>query len=359
MRTDVARMLEFAAPWTPEVLLSEAHRLRIASIASQLPALWDIVVFECRLAAGDHSVDFLLGAVGAEGDPAAIIEALDGHEVFPALGAPDGPAIPLMRAWAESPQWRSSVPLTWLEYDVPIDGAPNLGTGVGVDPTHYDAYAPSPHPSVHRRAAQWAYSLITNVQAPLRLMEKFEACAAALPGEGTVSYIAPLKVRGSDLLRVVAVMPIAQVRDWLRRIGWAGSDTALDKLFGAVGTEMGRAGVQIEIGEDGVDQYLATETYLVDGERSRAAALAMFGRLHEAGVIDMAKAEATIDWLGSDTIDDPDEVWLVGINRSAVVKTVLRPGPQLEVKSYLEYSLSRPLMPYSTRARIRAPTPAA
>jgi len=352
-------MLEFAAPWMPEVLLSEAHRTRIAAIASQLPALWDIVVFECRLAPGSHPVDFLLGAVSAEIDPAAIIEALDSYQAFPALGALDGPAIALLRAWAESPQWASSVPLTWLEYDIPEEGEPNLGTGVGVDPTHYDAYAPSPHPSVHRRAAHWAYSLITNVQTPSALMQRFEACAAALPREGTVSYIAPLKVRGSDLLRVVAVMPIAQVRDWLRRIGWQGSDAALDKLFAAVGTEMGRAGVQIEIGEGGVDQYLATETYLVDGERSRAAALAMFRRLDEVGVIDPAKAEATIEWLGSDTIDDPEEAWLVGINRSAVVKIVLRPGLQLEAKSYLEYSLSRPLMPYSTRGRMHSPIPEA
>lgn len=296
--------------------------------------MWDIIVMEVRLQGNDPSVDFLLGSVRRENSPAAVAECLNNGRHFPGLGD-SGVATPLLKAWSENGNIASDVPLVWLEFDLPSDGETRLGTGLAVNPAHYK-FDLAPTPAVQAKIAQWGYELITGHAANPLLMTMLEKCARALPSLGAISYVAPLEARGSVFLRLVANLPVTDVTTWLQAIGWQGE--GLEKLMHTVGTDLGNVGVQIEISEDRVSDYLAIESYLLTGTHTTPAATKLVERLNACGASEPERTAPMLAWLGEDFVQGPGE-WTKKLPRSCVLKTVLKEG-RLEAKGYLEFSLS-------------------
>lgn len=325
-------MLLAAFPSIPGELVPESRREQMRGLAAGLPPVFDLIVLESRLDGASEQVDLLLGSTR----PAPCLTILE--DAFSTLELHQR-GHEFIVDWCSSRGKQTDSAVAWFEFDVPVNGKPRLGIGTAVSANLFLGRKSCPSTEQQVASARAGYQAITGTELPHGLTRNLRRCIEQMPSGWSCTYIAPLDIRGSDLLRVVAIMPCDQIREWLNRIVWTGRKDCLDHLFEVVGRDRSVFGVQIEVGVDGVSDYLAVEQYF-KGEAEEDDLDHALHRYKTAGISDAARSRSLEGWLQQGVVH-LDEGARAHMHRSIVLKTTLAETGELSAKSYLEFFYQR------------------
>jgi len=324
-----AQVLAAAACHVPIALVSTDDLGAIRALAADLPAAFNWLGFECRLARGDRRVDFGVCIDSRDRGRDTVATALAAGEELPGLES----LRPLLREWVDpSAQLHGLCPVLWAEWDRPAPGAVPFAF-VCVDPG-FPSDRPRPQIAAARLrvAAERCLELLRDRPPDLAALDKLDACARMLPADAHILHLAPMPPGRGRGLRVHTSLRLPDVLPWLRGIEWPGdldaARRALELCYGAA-----RVGVQVTL-SDRPHPYLGIEYYTRSDPRSNLEWSRVLAGLVTAGLCDATKAEAVLGWFGDETVDLPGAAWFVNIQRQFYVKLVVAQGA-FEAKVYL------------------------
>jgi hypothetical protein len=256
----LAEYLQPLTPYLPAELISPAAFSQIQSIARTLPGTlaYSLLGFECRLGEDAPVADFLLSARAAVG----------GREALAGLGTGDGPALPLpdhavwqqvrafAMAWADprSPLYEG-IDNIWLEFDVPETGTatpvPSVFVGFQTT-TSPEPCAPASEPAALPDVilTQLALQPLLGRAIPALVVQQLVRCFTALPPGARVAFVGAMLARHAPALRlIINGMSLAQIAEYLPRVGWPGSIDDLLASSGALAAQADYIWLNIDVGE--------------------------------------------------------------------------------------------------------------
>ncbi len=305
--------------------LTDERRVELLRMSGDLPVLWRWGVLELRLARGESRVDLMGCVCAVESDRAYVGK----HVAHPALRL----ARHVLEAWARSPAW-TSVPLVWLEWDLPNRGDRTTLPFTCVDPSLLFR-----HVHVLTSAEQLGLveaTLALSIRDARKRTGALDAvcrAVAALSPRARLLHVAPLAPRGREGCRLVVIMRTAELPGWLRALHWPGDLVAVERWASRIGDASQRLLVHYDAG--GTEPYLAIETPLATSAPPRTP---FAEALQSAGLADPQRLETAARWPGQAREAYADGSTLIA--RSAYFKLAFFADGQLEAKAYLGFNLA-------------------
>jgi hypothetical protein len=327
------QVLAATARHVPPQLVPPATLASMVDWSRRLPAAFNWLGFECRLAAGDDRVDFAGCCEAWDGGREALLAGL-AHEPN-LLGA--GPRA-LIEAWRDEPLLNEGCPAVWLEFDFLGGARPIDFAFVCLDPAcanTFNAIRDDEPPGLEQLTAlvdRGATLLSGQVVDPAALAV-FRRCTTALPRPGRALHVAATPHRGHGDLRLHFALLAGDVPRWLETIAWPGDVGAVAAALELLGTEFRQVGVQLSTGS-ALRPTLGLEAYVARGPEEFASWSRAFAALASRGACDPAKAQALLDWWGHETRVLPGAPWRVSMHRQFYLKLLVGDGP-LQAKGYL------------------------
>lgn len=319
-------VLTAAAPWLHRTLPA----IPDMGFAAQLPAVFNWMGFEFRLAAGDKRVDFGLCCEQEPGDRAKLKTWCDagGDLAFA------GPMAPALRNWLDPASLMHQLgPVIWLEWDL-SSADPGPFSFACVDPGFPTGSAPPlPVDQFLALCAETVQALSGRPATPAQLQALAQA-HATLPETGRILHLAAVPHRDTAELRVHAQLPTHLLLPWLQQIGWPGDPADAAAMQALIGPDLPTVGVQWAI-VGGVTAYLGLEAYSLELPTPGGYWHRFFDRLVGGGLADPARSLATLQWFGAETVRLPGEPFRCNLQRKFYVKLVSKPRQPLEAKAYL------------------------
>lgn len=306
-------------PWLAPALVPEACRPGIRSISARFPGhAWGAL--ECRLAAGDAPVDFMLSL-----SPAAV-EALSAASPAP----PATPWLParglLERALPPQPPLRQLLDCCWLEYDLPPEAlteAPLLFTVFHPWPYDFQLLAGLLRAWLGGKAS---------ATAPVA------HCVRRLPPGMNLYALGFLDSRSPHRIRLVvkAERPESAI-SYLQTIGWPGDVTTVKQMLSTFAGPVDRFLLHLDL-DRGLLSSLGVELCVLQGDRP-SKMKALLDGLVASGCCDEQKKEAVLAWEGrcclpGGGIHGQNREWERYAN---YVKLNFRPDGDWLAKTYLFY----------------------
>lgn len=336
MRCAVSSLLDAIEPWLLEALVPAASWALVRSLGTRLPPAFSGAILECRLARTDTRVDFMVCALQRDGGAAQLGALLGDCTSF------CGPSAPLLHAWMRAnSQLIATVPLAWLEYDLPASAdPPEPVVFLCVDPDFPDSrLAPAPEAAALCALTDSVLSIVRGRAEP-QVTASLRRCVEALPLGARLLHLAPLQARGRNGVRLMIAMPLLSVQPFLEAVSWPGQAAARDAVFALCGTLSGLVGLQLDVW-DGIGPYFALECYEPSSLSKNRAEPAMKGfitHLIDGSICAPEKGEAALLWSGQKTLELPGAAWLVNIQRRMYVKLAAHSDGRIEAKTYLSFS---------------------
>ena len=307
-------------------LVDEPSWVGLRSLAARIPALGSWGCLELRLGSGDPRIDLSISIQRGDGSEALASVLAAGTD------PPEWSGVrPLLEEWIlpESLLHRR-VPTVWLEYDLP-GGSPR-------EPFVYlsfmseTGYEPRLSAAELREVAERALERLPGREGDQERLDLLERCVRTLPPEGRALHVAALpRWRGTQAVRVNAIVPPEALRGWLEGLGWRGDSTQWETAA-ALSCAGGPLQVDFDAGEP-----LRPDLPVAMRLHPRTTAAPWLEKLIESGAVEPARAAAALGWSGAETVVIPDADWLVRIQRQAAIKVTAGPEGRTEVKAYLAF----------------------
>lgn len=335
MLQDISRLLEAVDERLPSELVSKRARNALKLRAQRIPSKWVAGCVECRLDADSEQNDLLVYAMRGAGGQEQLAASLasDGGSHF-------GGALPILAQWSR-PQSKlgRELPAIWLEYDLPVDGTePDPFVFVCLYPDYISNGYPrhvfdrsiSP-----RRTTSTASAGLQALGVPVdaATLELITHCARSLPKQGRLFHIVAMPHRNTSDLRIGAILPHGELRNWLRAVGWPGKERQvmqLERLLGG-GTEL--IHVQIDLGSS-VRPRLSIDFEGLQHASQSPRWHGLAERLAKTGCCERERAQAAIGWLGSRPVSLPGETLPLRMDQQLFFKLTSNLN-SLEAKAYL------------------------
>lgn len=298
--------------------------------AAALPAVFNWMGFEFRLAAGDDRVDFGLCCEQEPGDAAKLSQWRDAGGDL-AFAAPMAEAL---RRWLDPTSLMHRLgPVMWFEWDL-SSADPGPFSFACVDPGFPTGTAP--HLPVEPFLALCAETVhaLSGRAATRTQLDALARARDALPETGRILHLAAVPHRDAAELRVHAQLPTDWLGPWLRQVGWPGDPAEAAAMQALVGPDLPTVGVQLAIVGD-VTAYLGLEAYSLQVPVRGGFWHYFFDRLVAAGLADAGRSIATLRWFGAETVQLPGEKFRCNLQRKFYVKLVSKPGTPRHAKAYL------------------------
>lgn len=325
--------------WLPAALAPPEAVARAERLLELLPEDFESAAFECRLGQKRSRVDFLACVTRKQGRE-RFLSSLAEHRREGRLSSAAWERVhALCTDWADpaSPLY-ASLPLIWLEFDDAASG------GALAEPfaflclqPEYPAPPPLPEASTSPIPPQLLQrGLATLMGRPLApdVDAQVRRCFAQLPAGGYILHASSLASRGLDAVRLVLSLPVSDVPDYLKRVGWPGPPAELTRLLAETFTATNRVGFALDAGAR-VHPAVGLEYYWT-GEDPRWAPL--LETLIRKGACSPELRQAVLSWPGSERRTLRGEQWPLTLDRRLQLKLVYRPGEPLEAKAYLGFT---------------------
>jgi hypothetical protein len=333
----------------PAALVSDVAAARVLAVARELPEAAYCACFECRLAPDEDRVDFLVCVLAEDGGGEALAGAL-GSRVGAALGtAPAWQRVfDFCREWTHAETTlHEQVPFIWLEFDLPHTGAarpePFLFFCVQryfrSDPLRLLGVSGAQEvgmAATYRQVLEQALAILLGHPVARTTERMLFACFDELPAGGHVLHVAPLAVRGTgleDTVRVVLTLPIAEVEDYLGRLGWRGPWGEVHEVLAALHHDAGDVGVQLDVGASPLPVLGIQFYYAARDPRWQS----LLDELVARGACSPAKRDAVLSWPGRQRLTLPGHRVPSDLQRELELKLVCRLGRRPEAKAYLGF----------------------
>jgi hypothetical protein len=155
-----------------------------------------------------------------------------------------------------------------------------------------------------------------------------------LPPEGRALHIAPLSTRGLDAVRVVSILPVEALPEYLDAIAWPGARPPVDKLLATIFPRTGQVLCHLDVAAR-VEPVLGLEISFAPGDPCWEPVLA---ELCARGACSPDKADALLRWPAEAVVAPPRQRWPSRILGNVIVKVVTRPAEPLQAKAYLGFT---------------------
>ncbi|PTL79157.1 hypothetical protein [Vitiosangium sp. GDMCC 1.1324] len=324
----------------PPALVPPEARARLLRQAARIPGHWRGSCIECRLQPSQERVDLLVCALRGPGGQDTLRRLLASGEAVPALGS----ARALLEDWVRPGSLLDQqAQLVWLEYDLHPGAEPDPFVFVPLDPYYLERQQhpgsgqwPRQEAAAVRGLAHHALGLLPGYSPDPARLDALERCAARLPEDGQLMHAVVMPQRGSENLRLGAILPSDGVEPWLRAVGWTGSERQLALLREALGPGWGYLHVQLELEEGGRVRPTVAFDYTLRGTSRESPDWERFiQHLAHVGVCTPERGLAALEWIGSETVRFPGAKWPIRLNRTLFFKLVAHPDESLEAKAYL------------------------
>lgn len=317
----VTPLLPLLRPRLTGRLVSAEAWSGIASLAPGLPPAWLWGCFEARLDAGASRVDvaFCLSREHAIGSGTGAAGAL----------ATGGDVRDFLARWRmPESTLGAQVAAVWLEYDLPDGRSGKPFLFLCLD---RPAPAPPPHSSLRALAAEALPLLLGRPPAP-GLLAALDRCAQALPPRGRFLHLAALPPDRGAELRVVALLPPADLAAWLRAAGGSGSLDGVAVALAPAAALAPLVQVQVDLAGGAVARP-ALEIYLP----AQAGWARIVEDLAADGACDPDLGRDAVAWIGEETVRHPQTGRLLHLVRRLFLKVVPAPDGGAQAKAYLAF----------------------
>ena len=258
-----ADVLAVTRSHVPEALVGSKTGSDIAGLAADLPPIFNLVGFECRLAAADDRVDFGVCIERGCGDRASLADLVRTDEVGFARSAE-----PLLRLWvASDTAVHRYVPSVWLEWDISRDVVGPFAFA-SVEPTFPNVRGVPLQAELRRSVCTELVAALLPRLLTHDLLDTIDRAAEALYPTGRLLHLACIGHRDSDRVRLHFVMSSREVEYWLDRVGWPGSVDGARTALALFESGAVMVGVQIEASGEAIGPYLGHRA-LFDDEAPR------------------------------------------------------------------------------------------
>jgi hypothetical protein len=325
----------------PSVLLSPTASARVTRAAAVVPRAMSSFGFECRLHAGDESVDIGISVEPTNGGAAVLAGQLADEQL--ALAACHHDAWRRLQSfaarWVECPSpLRTWVPFVFLEFDT--DGAlvpvPIPSVFVALD---WPLQSSPGTPPVARPICEVAHDALALLMGDgLRpaVIRQLRACFEALPPAGWVSHAAAMLSRDPATARLSVELPRSALRVYLERLGWMQWSRDLEEILEMLGGDVRSVQVDFDVGE-----CIGPKLGILLPAVGRPGAADLLERAVAAELCTDAKRDAVLGWTGTVTVPANGESPAVGLRRYlSHLKVSYAPNGSREAKAYL---MVRPL----------------
>ncbi|HEV8149285.1 MAG TPA: hypothetical protein VGP61_03785, partial [Gemmatimonadales bacterium] len=352
--TGLPETLALVRPALDPVLISPVMLDRIERVARLLAPIHR-AGFECRLEAGDSQVDFQQCVLGADGEPAALAEAIAAAGV--AAGGPLSPAWQaihrLCGEWSTArSQLAEVLQEMWLEFDLPETLAARF---TDLRPSVFARFrrtegsvtsSLTPHATILKQLAGKADAEL--------LQAAVERCAAACSEPAWISHLGVMLGRDSAGLRVnVSGVAVEELEPFLERVGWRGDGARIARLAEELLQFVDGVVVCLAVRET-IHPRLGLECFFAPRPGADARLKWLLGNLVRRGLCAPEKRTALLGWPGLLTPLDAAAPWPDGLilrdllgapsrlgaltRRWSHVKLDCTPGHPLRCKAYFGFA---------------------
>lgn len=334
------RLVALGASHLPAGLVGDAGRRRLRRVPGDLPAIFTIGTFECRLD-DDERVDFQACAPRGAAPHAAIrawLARRDGHD-WPSRGHRSTAA--LLREWIDPASLLgAAVAAVWVEIDIDdADEAPFPFPFLTLTPPWARAAPRAPRQTA--ALVEAGLAVLTHRALDPEVGAAVRACLRALPSRASLLHLAMRPMPGGDVVRLIAAMPWELVPDLLARLDWPEPVARVRRFLARYCQDTLINSIQLDVGR-GVAPRVGLELYFpTPPEDPRWRRL--FDLLVGDGACSPRRRQGVWTW----PMRDPAAETVL---RELLVKVVYEVGRPPRAKAYLPYGLAAAV----TRAGIQA-----
>lgn len=324
-------------------LISETAGRALRALSAKLPALGSAQYLELRLGADAPArLDFLIAISRLQRD-----WVKHHSEQYLALGPGLSPLCRSLERWTDrDSSLYEALPLLWLEFDdVERQCALSANLCATVAPSYLDPFSPvvslarADLPSILFEVL----SMARGSAASCSERDALTRCVRALPAGAHWLHLSVMTARSPEVVKLYGVFPAGTVVEYLRKIGWAGDVSQIERLLtraAAVGGATAEVYVDLCVTELlGGDRHsfgLCFSKQLIDPKDPRRSAL--IESLLADRLCTEAQARALSDWTRNIGVGLGSESRLF-LERWFEIKLVYQSPEPLLAKAYLGFAL--------------------
>jgi len=329
----VHEVLESVPASQLEPLIDAATRARIIQLSRAFAVPAQTVCYEARLSEADRRTDLALCLI-----PGFLSNLEDVLARLPPPPVPDAAwrrSLDYLRDWAApGSELMARVPFVWAAFDLdetlsslPV---PCLGLCVDADffARRFGAQLPAPDPAQVLALADDSFQRLLGTALPAALRDRLSACLSA--GQVVPKHFSFMLGRSPATFKLDVQLPVEQVAELLRRVGWAGPPEAIQERIRGLMTWAGPIQLNLVL-HPSVVGPLEVEFLTVPDAASMAARLAFLDGLVAQRLVSPAKAQVLRTLSGAPTLGSPGAASAAGW----YVKVRLDGATPVEAKTYL------------------------
>lgn len=314
-------------------LIDEGTRDRIIQLSRAFAVPAQTVCYEARLSDSDRRTDLALCLL--PGFLSNLGQVLEQLPVQPGADQAWGRSLAFLQDWA-SPHsdLMTRVPFVWAAFDLDQAAAtlpvPCLGLCVDADffARRFGARLPPPEPAQVLALADSMFQRLVGPSLPAALQARLSACLSN--DQVVAKHFSFMLGRSPATFKLDVQLPVGEVANLLRRIGWAGSPERIQARIASLMTWSGPIQLNLVLHPELVGP-LEVEFLTIPDQASTAARMAFLDGLVAQGLASPAKAQV---------LRAVSSAPVVGAQGAAIaagwyVKVRLQGDTPVEAKTYL------------------------